>query len=501
MFLPQREEFLRLAADYKIVPVWREMIIDLDTPISLCLKLGVDNIAYLLESVEGGENLARYSFIGLQPFLTFSSKDGRNVLEEKGKVTVSRGNPLEELQALMQVYQGPQLEELPRFYGGAVGFMGYDVVRFLEELPDTTKDDLEIPDAHFVSTYLVLIYDHVRHKLKIVANVQCDQNPTTAYTTALNDIDQVAQQIFATYTNLDFASTSQQSTTSTNVATITSPVIANMSKADFQAKVEQAKEYIRAGDIFQVVLSQRLQTELADHPFKLYRSLRTVNPAPYLFYLNFGEHKVIGSSPEMLVRVEDDVVSTCPIAGTRPRGSNGQEDAALAQQLLADAKERAEHLMLVDLGRNDLGKVSVYGTVQVTDFMSVVNYSHVMHLVSTVEGRLREELTGFDALKACFPAGTLSGAPKVRAMEIIEELEPTKRGTYGGAIGYFSFTGNLDTCITIRTLLIKDKQVYLQVGAGIVADSDPEIEYQECMNKAGALLAVLQGSEGGRACF
>lgn len=489
MFLPQREEFLQLAANYQIVPVWREMMIDLDTPISLCLKLGVDNINYLLESVEGGENLARYSFIGLEPFLTFRSKDGLSVVEQNGKVVEHRGNPLEILQELMDTCQGPQLEELPRFYGGAVGFFSYDVVRYIERLPKATEDDLELPDAHFVATYLVLIYDHVGHKLKIVANVRCDQNPERAYAQAMVDIEAIVQRLITPFKYEDYSQRMDRPCVK---------VTANMSKAEYMAKVEQAKEYIRAGDIFQVVLSQRLQTELVDHPFKLYRALRTVNPAPYLFYLNFGENKVIGSSPEMLVRVEADVVSACPIAGTRPRGNNRQEDEALAQQLLADPKEQAEHLMLVDLGRNDLGKVSAYGTVQVTDFMSVVQYSHVMHLVSSVEGHLRPGLTGFDALKACFPAGTLSGAPKVRAMEIIEELEPTRRGTYGGAIGYLSFTGNLDTCITIRTLLVQGKQVYLQAGAGIVADSDPEQEYLECINKAGALLKVLQGFEEGR---
>jgi len=488
LFYPTKEEYLKLAREYNLIPVCRELLVDLETPISICLKLGPDNISYFLESVEGGENLARYSFIGLKPFLTYCNKNGQGFIEEDGRITELEDNPLETLQEIMGRYRAPRLEGLPRFYGGAVGYCGYDLVRYIEELPATAPDELELPDAHFVVTNLLLIFDHVKHKLKVVANTRVGDNPERAYLAGIDSVNALVGDL-----NNGEAARPQTSGFACQPVGLKS----NMTRDEFIGKVEKAKEYIKAGDIFQVVLSQRFRAPLAANPFDIYRSLRTVNPAPYLFYLNFGDTIIIGSSPEMLVRVEDGVVQTRPIAGTRPRGRNQQEDRQLAQDLLADAKERAEHLMLVDLGRNDLGRVCEYGTVKVTDFMFIENYSHVMHLVSNVQGVMAEGKNGFDALRACFPAGTLSGAPKVRAMEIIEELEPSRRGTYGGVIGYFGFTGNMDTCITIRTILIHKGQVYVQAGGGIVADSDPEKEYQETINKAMALLKTLQYSESG----
>ncbi|MHB8171333.1 MAG: anthranilate synthase component I [Thermincolia bacterium] len=481
MFYPTKEEYLKLAEEYNLIPVSREVVVDLDTPISICLKLGLDNISYLLESVEGGENLARYSFLGLQSFLTYRNKDGRGVIEEDGQITELADNPLNTLEQIMARYKAPQLEGLPRFYGGAVGYFGYDLVRYIEDLPSTAPDQLQLPDGHFVITGLVLIFDHVKHKLKIVANTRVGNEPEKAYEAGVESINNLVKILNGGVATLPEYKPGQPVT-----------INSNMTKGEYIHMVEKAKEYIKAGDIFQVVLSQRFRAPLAANPFDIYRSLRTVNPAPYLFYLNFGETIIIGSSPEMLVRVEDGLIQTRPIAGTRPRGRNQQEDRLLAEDLLADAKERAEHLMLVDLGRNDLGRVCKYGTVEVTDFMFIENYSHVMHLVSNVLGEMEEGKSDFDALRACFPAGTLSGAPKVRAMEIIEELEPSRRGTYGGVIGYFGFTGNMDTCITIRTLLVHGDQVYVQAGGGIVADSDPEKEYQETINKAMALLKTLQ---------
>ncbi|MDA8233528.1 MAG: anthranilate synthase component I [Clostridia bacterium] len=482
MFYPTKEEYLKLGHEYNLIPVSREMVVDLETPISICLKLGLENISYLLESVEGGENLARYSFLGLKPFLTYRNKNSRGIIEEDGQVTELADNPLETLEQIMGRFKAPQMEGLPRFYGGAVGYFGYDVVRYIEELPVTAPDELELPDGHFVITGLVLIFDHVKHKLKIVANTRVGANPEAAYEAGIESINSLVKILNGGGIDFPLQNRSDQPV----------KITSNMTKDEYVHMVEKAKDYIKAGDIFQVVLSQRFRAPLAANPFDIYRSLRTVNPAPYLFFLNFGDTIIIGSSPEMLVRVEDGVVQTMPIAGTRPRGRNQQEDRLLAEDLLADAKERAEHLMLVDLGRNDLGRVCKYGTVRVSDFMLIENYSHVMHLVSNVQGELEEGKSDFDALRACFPAGTLSGAPKVRAMEIIEELEPSRRGSYGGVIGYFGFTGNMDTCITIRTLLVHGDQVYVQAGAGIVADSDPEKEYEETINKAKALLKTLQ---------
>ncbi len=488
MFIPSLEEYCQQSKDYNLVPVYTELLVDMETPISIFKKVCREGRCYLLESVEGGENLARYSFIGFQPLLEYICKDGRGEIRDGTGVRAAEGPPLDVLEEIMSGFKAPKMEQLPRFYGGAVGYFGYDLVRYVEDLPRFTDDDLQLPDGHFIVTRVVLIFDHVKHKVKIVVNTCPGEHPAAAYNEAGKLIRLVAKAI---------QEPNGEAGTGFSPKKSEAQFTSNISKQDFLAKVLAAKEYIKAGDIFQVVLSQRLQTPLPGEPFDIYRHLRALNPAPYLYYLNFAETLIIGSSPEMLIRVEDGLVQTCPIAGTRPRGRNREEDRLLEAELLADEKEKAEHLMLVDLGRNDLGRVCEYGTIEVKDFMAVEKYSHVMHIVSTVEGKLAPGKTGFAALKACFPAGTLSGAPKIRAMEIIEELEPTRRGIYGGVIGYFGFTGNLDSCITIRTILVHKGITYVQVGAGIVADSDPEREYDETVNKAGALMETLLLEEVG----
>lgn len=488
MFIPTFEDYCQQSKDYNLVPVYTEMLVDMETPISIFKKVCQEDRCYLLESVEGGEKLARYSFIGFRPFLEYICKDGRGEIRDDTGVRAADGPPLDVLEEIMAGFKAPKLEQLPRFYGGAVGYFGYDLVRYVEDLPRITVDDLQLPDGHFILTRVVLIFDHVKHKVKIVANTCPGEHPAAAYNDAVKLIRSVAKAIQEPNGVPAVGLSSKKSG-----AQFTS----NISKHDFMAKVLAAKEYIKAGDVFQVVLSQRLQTPLPGEPLDIYRNLRALNPAPYLYYLNFAETLIIGSSPEMLIRVEDGLVQTCPIAGTRPRGRNREEDRMLEAELLGDEKEKAEHLMLVDLGRNDLGRVCEYGTIEVKDFMDVEKYSHVMHIVSTVQGRLAPGKTGFAAIRSCFPAGTLSGAPKIRAMEIIEELEPTGRGIYGGVIGYFGFTGNLDTCITIRTILVHKGMTYVQAGAGIVADSDPEREYDETVNKAGALMETLLLKEVG----
>ncbi|ADG82459.1 anthranilate synthase component I [Thermincola potens] len=488
MIYPSENDYLQMAEEYNLIPVHTEVVVDTDTPITVYAKACQGKQGFLLESVEGGENLARYSFIGFEPVITFTSKKGAGKIIEGDYIYEFSGSPLAELEKLTQRFNAPKLTDLPRFYGGAVGYFGYDTVRFFEKLPDCNMDDLDLPECHFIITRFVLAFDHITHKLKIICNTMPGKDSRLQYMQAVKDLEIIRKKILQhNISVLSRGSTPEQR----------GDIKSNLPKRKFLEMVNKAKEYIKAGDIFQVVLSQRFSLPLNTDPFSLYRTLRVINPAPYLYFLDFGEIQIIGSSPEMLVRVEDGIVQTCPIAGTRPRGVTPEEDRALEQELLQDEKELAEHLMLVDLGRNDLGRVCEYGSIEVPDFMVVQRYSHVMHLVSSVKGRLAEGKTAFAALQACFPAGTLSGAPKVRAMEIIEELEPTKRGLYGGAIGYLSFTGNMDTCITIRTILVHRGMVHIQAGAGIVADSDPEREYQETLNKARALIETLAFREVG----
>ncbi|ADL13373.1 anthranilate synthase component I [Acetohalobium arabaticum] len=487
MYYPNREEFMAKADKGNLVPVYSEVVADLETPVSAFKKLDTGEYSYLLESVEGGEKVGRYSFIGIDPFLIFSYQQGKVKIEEGNRVEEHRTEePLKELEEVLDRYQPVEVDGLPRFSGGAVGYLGYELVTSFEEIPQP-ESGLEVPDALFMLTDTILIFDHVKHKIKIVANARVNGDPKTAYQEAVERIEGLKSRLNRSLGEQKPPISLRQKSKQNEFE-----FKSNLTKSEFTAKVEQAKEYIKSGDIFQVVLSQRLEVLTEAEPFDVYRSLRRVNPSPYMYYLNFADLELIGASPEMLVRVEDGNVENRPIAGTRRRGETEEEDNALAEEMLNDKKERAEHTMLVDLGRNDVGRVSRYGSVEVDEFMEIEKYSHVMHLVSNIRGELRENYSSFDALKACFPAGTVSGAPKIRAMEIISELEPTKRGPYAGAIGYFGFDGNLDSCITIRTMLFYDQKVYLQAGAGIVADSQPEAEYYETLNKAEALLAALE---------
>lgn len=484
MNTPGREEYLSLSNKYNLIPVSREINADLDTPISIYKKVAPRGPAYLLESVEGGENLARYSFIGFDPFLTFTARGGETVISGPGRQETAAGSPLDILEKVMAGFQVPRQPGLPRFFGGAVGYLGYDAVRFFEKIEVPRRGVPDLPDCSFIFAGTVLIFDHVRRTLAIVINSIPGDDPGASYDRAAGQIDRVAGLVAGSLSGLD---------RSPGSGPAGGVVDANISREDFMRRVDQAKEYIRAGDILQVVLSRRIRVPFRGDSFEVYRRLRALNPSPYLYYLDLGGIRVVGSSPEMLVRVEGGLAETCPIAGTRPRGRSPEEDEVLARNLLEDEKERAEHLMLVDLGRNDLGKVCVTGSVKLARFMEIEKFSHVMHLVSRVRGRLAPGKNCFDALKACFPAGTVSGAPKVRAMEIIGELEPDGRGIYAGAIGYFGFSGNLDTAIAIRTVVIHGGNAYVQAGAGIVADSDPGREYEETVNKAKALLKTMEG--------
>ncbi|HEY3398082.1 MAG TPA: anthranilate synthase component I [Armatimonadota bacterium] len=497
MYTPNLEQFLERAEQGTMIPVYREILADLETPVSAFLKLQAasDGYCFLLESVAGGENIARYSYLGTAPYQTFSSK-GHAVTVTHGEHTdhfeLPEGeDPLHVLSGLLKEHRYVPLPGWERFSGGAVGYMGYDVVRFFEDLPEDNPDDLELPDCQFMFADTLVIFDHVMHRVRVLSHAHIDDDPQQAYWEALARIDRVVEQL---HQCLDVPASPA---TTKHIPPDPSALPSTLTRAQHRAAVEKAKEYITAGDLIQVVLSHRMSATVEVAPFDIYRALRAINPSPYMFYLSFGDLKLIGASPEILVTEDRGEVVTRPIAGTRRRGKTAEEDQALEQELIADVKERAEHIMLVDLHRNDLGRVCVPGSVQVNDLMAVERYSHVMHLVSNVRGRLAPEHDQFDLLRATFPAGTLSGAPKVRAMEVIEELEPVRRGPYGGAIGYFSFSGAMDTCITLRTIVMKGQTVYIQAGGGIVYDSEPEKEYQETMIKAGALLDALRLAEEG----
>jgi len=476
---PDKQTYLKQAGEFNLVPVYLDLSADLDTPISLYKKMDFTGPSFLLESVEGGQNVSRFSFIGGDPFAVFQSKDGVSTLRGDYHEDIG-GDPLAALKAVMGRFSVPVSPAAVRFGGGAVGYLSYDVVRFLERLPQATADELAIPDLHFMFPGLLLIYDHLFHRLTLVALGPCGANPAVVYDRLARRLEDCTKRLARPLTDNGHKASGE-------------PVelTASLSPAEYMERVERAKEYIRAGDILQVVPSVRFSAPLAGDPFSVYRRLRSLNPSPYLYYLDFGAIRVVGSSPEMLARVEEGTVTTRPIAGTRPRGRNADEDRRLAAELLADEKERAEHLMLLDLGRNDIGKVARTGSVVVDQFMTVENYSHVMHLVSSVTGLLLPDKDAFDAISAIFPAGTVSGAPKVKAMSIIEELERTRRGIYAGAVGYFGFNGNMDTAIAIRTIVIKDGVAHVQAGSGIVADSDPAREYREVEAKARALLNTL----------
>ena len=487
---PSLADFLELSRGGNLVPVFREILADTETPVSAFLKTARGEHAFLLESVVGGDKWGRYSFLGSEPSAVFTSRGTTVTLREQGKPAKSfeAADPLEALRALLAEYRAVHVAGLPRFFGGAVGYVAYDAVRFFERLPARLPDPLGLPELYFIVPASLLVFDTVAQSIKVVVNVDLRDpktDPRAAYDAAVARIDELVARLAAPLRLPDALPATGEGL----------PVAHNMSAREFGAIVERAKEYIRAGDIIQVVLAQRMETPLRAAPFNVYRALRTVNPSPYMFYLKLGEQTLVGSSPEVMARVEDGVLTVRPIAGTSPRGTQEMEDRELEQKLLADPKEIAEHIMLLDLGRNDVGRVSEIGSVEVTERLVIERYSHVMHIVSNVRGRLAGSRDCFDAFRATFPAGTLSGAPKIRAMEIIEELEPVRRGVYGGAVGYFGFGGAMDTCIAIRTMLIKDGTVYLQAGAGIVADSDPEREHAECLNKARGLLQALKRAE------
>ena len=490
---PLRSEFLRLAKKGNLIPVYREILADLETPVSCFIKAGDKPYSYLLESVEGGERLARYSFIGGTPSLIFKSKGRKVTIAEPGKAEEyfeTTHDPLFELEKILKRYRQVPVKGIPPFSGGAVGYLGYDTVRFIEKIPDKNKDVLNIPDSLFIFTDTLLIFDHIQKKIKVVSNVFVDNfsSPEAAYGHAVEKIESEIQRLRSVVS----AHRPARPLTKKSLA-----VASNFKKAEFEKAVMKAKQYIKKGDIFQLALSQAFRTPASSSSFDIYRALRSINPSPYMFYLNCEGFEIVGSSPEVHVRCENGKATLRPIAGTRPRGKDPKEDLRLEKELLRDPKERAEHLMLVDLGRNDLGRVCDYKTVKVSEFMTVERYSHVMHIVSNVEGRLQKNKTLFDLLRATFPAGTISGAPKVRAMEIIDKLENQRRGLYSGIVGYFSYSGNMDSCIAIRTILVKDGTAYVQAGAGIVADSNPAREYQETVNKAMALLKAIELAASG----
>ena len=493
MYRPDFETFCKHAKRGNLIPVWRELLADLDTPVSAYTRLrtalqrsGGNACTFLLESVEGGEHIGRYSFIGGAPRAVFEARGTDARVTEGERVKEWRDcDPLAALREYMERFRPVADPELPRFFGGAVGYMGYDTVARFERIPLAQGAGPEWPDMFFAVTDTLVIFDRVRHTIRVVANALVEGDERAAYDAALKRIEDVCSQL-ATPVRHSLAEAALPAGDE-----VEEDVRANMSPAEFMAAVEKAREYIRAGDIIQVVLSQRFETAGVRDPLNVYRALRSINPSPYMFCLEMGEKSLVGSSPEVHVRCEGGRVEIRPIAGTRPRGADGEKDRALEKELLADPKERAEHIMLVDLARNDVGRVSRYGTVRVPELMVIEKYSHVMHIVSDVVGRLSPERDAYDVMRATFPAGTVSGAPKIRAMEIIAELEPDRRGPYAGAVGYFSFNGNLDSCITIRTVLLDGKRCMVQAGAGIVADSDPRREYEETRNKArGALKAV-----------
>jgi anthranilate synthase component 1 len=494
-YKPTFEEFKKFAQGHTVVPIFRKILADGLTPVSAFTKLQGGAWNFLFESVVGGEKVGRYSFLGSSPFLRFIAKGTKVVLERYSKdkkinsEEVETSDPLALLQQYIAKYSAPHVQGLPRFCGGAVGYAGYDTVRYVEKLPNVPKDDRGLPDLAFGFYDHMVIFDHINKTIAVVVHAHLEgKNPKDAYDSACLRIDEIVSLLDAPGNELRVRDIHPE-------GPVQQAFSSNFSKEQFEKAVLKCKEYIFAGDIFQVVISQRLETKTNAKPLDIYRTLRVVNPSPFLFFLSMGELHLIGSSPEIMVRVEEGNVTIRPLAGTRPRGTNEEEDRKLAADLVGDPKERAEHIMLVDLGRNDVGRIADFGSVRLTDVMTVEKYSHVMHLCSTVEGTLRKNMTALDALKACLPAGTLSGAPKVRAMEVIDELEPQKRGPYGGAVGYIDFSGNMDTCIALRTMVLMDGKAYLQAGAGVVADSDPAKEYEETLNKARGLLRAIEIAE------
>ncbi|MFQ5963327.1 MAG: anthranilate synthase component I [Candidatus Scalinduaceae bacterium] len=489
-YYPTYEEFKELSKKGNVVPVYRQLFADTLTPVSAFQKISSNDYAFLLESADGGEKIARYSFLGSNPFMGFKCQGANVEIFNTGEKSCFESvDPFKELEKQIKKFSPVHVEGLPNFFGGAVGYMSYDSVRYVENLPNSTVDDLNLPDIYFMFYDALIIFDHLNKTIKVVSAVYLDGRDIKAvYQNAIDKINYLIRKLRTPVMELSDDITEWGETKKR--------FSSNFKKLDFLKAVETCKEYIRAGDIIQAVISQRLQTQTIATPINIYRTLRVINPSPYMFYIKMKELELIGSSPEVMVKAEGGKVNVRPIAGTRRRGHTIEEDELLAKELLSDTKERAEHIMLLDLGRNDVGRVAQYGSVVIDEKMVIEKYSHVMHITSSVSGKLRNDKNAFDSLKACLPAGTLSGAPKIRAMEIIDELEPTRRGPYGGAAGHIDFFGDMNTCITIRTIILKNsKDVYIQAGAGIVADSLPESEYQETLNKAKGLLKAIEVAE------
>lgn len=485
---PTFSAFEAAADGVDLVPVYRRLTSDTLTPVSAFHRIDAGACACLAESVIGGEKVGRFSFLTADPFLQVSAVGNTVVvIEGEAQETIEADDPLDELKRRVESIRAARLPELPPFCSGAIGYAGYDVVRYTEHLPNAPEDDRALPDMAFAFYDHMVVFDHIHKTVTVIAMARVDHQGgdlRAAYDDACGRIDALVAKLETADTTLELADLGSEE--------LAEPTFrSNLSREQYETAVAKCVDYIRAGDIFQVVLSQRLEVDLVAAPFEIYRTLRVVNPSPFMFYLRMPEVTLVGSSPEVMVRVVDGRVTTRPLAGTRRRGADEEEDRQLAESLLADPKERAEHVMLVDLGRNDVGRVARYGSVDLTDVMTVERYSHVMHISSNVEGELVEGQTALDALRACLPAGTTSGAPKVRAMEIIDEFEPHRRGPYAGAVGYIDFSGNMDTCIALRTMVIANGKVYVQAGAGIVADSDPASEYEETMNKARGLLKAI----------
>ena len=476
MYYPSLEEVRSHAGSANLVPVYREINADLETPVSAYLKVARGPYSFLLESVEGGERIARYSFIGTDPMEVIRTGPG----EDLGSV-----DPLVPVERMLSKYKLADVDYLDKFNGGAVGYISYDAVRYFEKLPTPDTDPLDVPESIFMMATTYLVFDHVRHKIKVVSHAHLDGDARAAYEDATARIDDVIRRL-----------NTQPRLPEPNLDQPTGAEVEfNMTREYYDSMVAKSREYIIAGDIIQTVVAQRMSRPTSAHPFQIYRSLRAINPSPYMYYLDLDGFQIVGASPELLVQVVDGQVAVHPIAGTRRRGRNEAEDLELEAELRSDEKERAEHIMLLDLGRNDVGRVSKPGTVKVTQTLDIERYSHVIHLVSHVTGQLQDGYSTYDALRACFPAGTVSGAPKIRAMEVIAELEPDRRGVYAGAVGYFDLSGNMDTAIAIRTLVVKDGVAYVQAGGGIVYDSTPEFEYMETLHKAGAILTAIDEAE------
>lgn len=493
MYKPSLDEIEELAKKGNLIPVYRELPADLETPVSVYLKLQDEGPSFLLESITGGNQVARYSFIGVRPRMVMSARANQVSIRREGRESslpiMDDQDPLAILKEEMGKYKPVSIPGLPRFSGGAVGFLGYDAVRRFENLPATAGDDLTLPETAFMLSDTLVAFDHVRQKIIVIVQARLESNLKTAYQRATARIDEIIARLRAPAPEMDLDVASSAG----EIENKSGKFKSNFKREEFENIVRQAKEHIFAGDIFQVVLSQRLSGETSAQPFDIYRALRQLNPSPYMVFMRFPGGlsnpplHIIAASPEMHVRLENGIAEVRPIAGTRPRGEDANEDNDLAEEMLGDEKERAEHIMLVDLGRNDLGRVCEYGSVRVEDIMTVERYSHVMHMVSNVRGQLQQDKDAFDLLRATFPAGTVSGAPKVRAMQIIEELEGTRRGIYAGAIGYIGYYGNMDSCIVIRTIIMRGNQFHIQAGAGIVADSVPGKEYEETYHKARTL--------------